>query len=279
MGVTIVDLAFMHAIAMEGEKDKAARQDIKAKMVSLRREKDDLRDELEKERADKLRLVKETDRGTLEQQVAKASEEAIGKAREGERKARQDKNSFVIDLQKKMEIGGIQMYCIERGSEGMFLPKTELHTQLEAWEREMERAWEEVGNVKAELMRVAAELRQTKKSHESLEGHAQALEEACRRVSREGKKAGTDRDRLEKEIETQKGRQEKRLQKERQQLELEKSKAESCQAQASKTNEIERQRRKKSESKVKKLDKFRLRASRYVDLRKKLHNKDYSQVS
>ena len=376
MGVTIVDLAFMHAIAMEGEKDKAARQDIKAKMVSLRREKDDLRDELEKEKGDKLRLMKETDRGTLEQQVvewtaraktaeekcktiskaseeaigkaregdkaarqeikakmallrrekdnlidelekervhklrlvketergtlecqvvewtaraktaeekcktiSKASEEAIGKAREGERKARQDKNSFVIDLQKKMEIGGIQMYCIERGSEGMFLPKTELHTQLEAWEKEMERAWEEVGNVKAELMRVAAELRQTKKSHESLEGHAQALEEACRRVSREGKKAGTDRDRLEKEIETQKGRQEKRLQKEREQLELEKSKAESCQAQASKTNEIERQRRKKSESKVKKLDKFRLRASRYVDLRKKLHNKDYSQVS
>jgi hypothetical protein len=35
MGVTIVDLAFMHAIAMEGEKDKAARQDKKAKMVSL----------------------------------------------------------------------------------------------------------------------------------------------------------------------------------------------------------------------------------------------------
>jgi hypothetical protein len=376
MGVTIIDLVFMHAIAMEGEKDKAARQEIKAKPTLLKRERDDLRDELEKERGDKLRLMKETDRGTLEQQIvewtaraktaeekcktiskaseeaigkaregdkaarqeikakmallrhekdnlidelekervhklrlvketergtlecqvvewtaraktaeekcktiSKASEEAIGKAREGERKARQDKNSFVIDLQKKMEIGGIQMYCIERGSEGMFLPKTELHTQLEAWEREMERAWEEVGNVKAELMRVAAELRQTKKSHESLEGHAQALEEACRRVSREGKKAGTDRDRLEKVIETQKGRQEKRLQKEREQLELEKSKAESCQAQASKTNEIERQRRKKSESKVKKLDKFRLRASRYVDLRKKLHNKDYSQVS
>jgi hypothetical protein len=143
----------------------------------------------------------------------------------------------------------------------------------------MERAWKEVGNVKAELMRVAAELRQTKKSHDSLEGHAQALEEACRRVSREGKKAGIDRDRLEKEIETQKRRQEKRLQKEREQLQLEKSKAESFQAHASKTNEIERQRRKKSESKVKKLDKFRLRASHYVDLRKKLHNKDYSQVS
>jgi hypothetical protein len=61
MGVTIVDLAFMHAIAMEERK-----QDIKDKMVSLRREKDDLRDELEKERGDKLRLMKETDRGTLE---------------------------------------------------------------------------------------------------------------------------------------------------------------------------------------------------------------------
>jgi hypothetical protein len=48
--------------------------------------------------------------------ISKASEEAIGQAREGEKKARQDKNSFVIDLQRKMEIGGIQMYCIERGS-------------------------------------------------------------------------------------------------------------------------------------------------------------------
>ena len=110
--------------------DKAARQEIKAKMALLRREKDNLIDELEKERVDKLRLVKETERGTLECQVvewtaraktaeekcktiSKASEEAIGKAREGERKARQDKNSFVIDLQRKMEIGGIQMYCIE----------------------------------------------------------------------------------------------------------------------------------------------------------------------
>jgi hypothetical protein len=42
MGVTVFDLAFMHAIAMEGEKDKAARHEIKSKMVSLRREKDDL---------------------------------------------------------------------------------------------------------------------------------------------------------------------------------------------------------------------------------------------
>jgi hypothetical protein len=66
------------------------------------------------------------------------------------------------------------------GLRGMLMPKTELHTQLKAWEREMERAWQEVGNVKAELMRVAAELRQTKKSHDSLEDvHAQALEEAC----------------------------------------------------------------------------------------------------
>jgi hypothetical protein len=137
------------AIGKAREGDKAARQEIKAKMALLRREKDILIDELEKERVEKLRLVKETERGTLECQVvewtaraktaeekcktiSKASEEAIGKAREGERKARQDKNSFVIDLQKKIEIGGIQMACIERGSEGMFLPKTELYTQLEA---------------------------------------------------------------------------------------------------------------------------------------------------
>jgi hypothetical protein len=123
------------AIEKAREGDKAVRQEIIAKMALLRRERDNLIDELEKERVDKLRLVKETKRGTLECQVvewtaraktaeekcktiSKASDQAIGKAREGERKARQDKNSFVIDLQKKMEIGGIQMYCIERGSEG-----------------------------------------------------------------------------------------------------------------------------------------------------------------
>jgi hypothetical protein len=72
-----------------------------------------------------------------------------------------------------MEIGGDTNVLYREGLRGHVLPKTELHTQLiEAWEREMERAWEEVGNVKAELMRVAAELRQTKKSHGSLEGHA-----------------------------------------------------------------------------------------------------------
>ncbi len=110
----------MHAIVVEGEKDKAARQDIKAKMVSLRREKDDLRDELEKERGDKLRLVKETDRGTLEQQVVewtaraktaeekcntilKASEEAIGKAREGDKAARQEIKSKMALLRREKD--------------------------------------------------------------------------------------------------------------------------------------------------------------------------------
>ncbi len=119
--MTITNLAFMHAIAMEGEKDKAARQEIKAKMVSLRREKDDLRDELEKERGDKLRLMKEADRGTLEQQVvewtakaktaeekcktiSKASpEEAIGKAREGDKEARQEIKAKMALLRREKD--------------------------------------------------------------------------------------------------------------------------------------------------------------------------------
>jgi hypothetical protein len=96
----------------------------------------------------------------------------------------------------------------------MFLPKTELHIQLEAWEGELKRAWEEVGNVKAELMRQAGELRRTKRSHESLEGHTstQALEQACSHISREEKTARKERDKLEKEMETQNVKQEKRLQ-------------------------------------------------------------------
>ena len=50
MGVTITDLAFMHAIAMEGEKDKAAYAKIKGQMTSLQTERNDLRNELQKER-------------------------------------------------------------------------------------------------------------------------------------------------------------------------------------------------------------------------------------
>ena len=170
-----------------------------------------MRSELQKERVEILRLRKETERGTLERQVkewsarankaeetcntkSKAAEEAVKRAREGENKARAEKNSFVKDLQKRMEIGGIQMYCIEKGSEGMFLPKTELHTQLEAWEKEVERAWEEVGNVQTELQRVAGELRQTKRTHKSLEEHAQALELACSLNFTTGKTARIERD-------------------------------------------------------------------------------------
>ena len=91
MGVTITDLTFMHAVTTQGEKDKAAYVKIKGQMTSLQTERNNLRNELEKERGDKLRLMKETDRGTLEHQVvewtarAKTSEDkckAISKASE-----------------------------------------------------------------------------------------------------------------------------------------------------------------------------------------------------
>ncbi len=120
------------------------------------------------------------------------------------------------------------------------MPKTELHTQLEAWKREVERAWDEVGTVKAELMHLGGELRLTKKSHKSLEGHAQALEEACSHISKEGKTVRIERDKLEKEMDTQKVRQEKRVQKDKEKFEVEKAKAESLQNQASKMCEKEK---------------------------------------
>ncbi len=69
MGVTIIDLAFMHAIATEGGKDKAAYLKIKGQMTSLQTENNDLRNNLQKERVEILRLRKETERGTLERQV------------------------------------------------------------------------------------------------------------------------------------------------------------------------------------------------------------------
>ena len=295
MGVTITDLAFMHAIAMEGEKDKAAYVKIKGQMTSLQTENNDLRNDLQKERVEILRLRKETERGTLERQVkewsarankaeetcnttSKAAEEVVKRAREGEKKARAEKNSFVKDLQKRMEIGGIQMYCIEKGSEGMFLPKTELHTQLEAWEKEVERAWEEVGNVQTELQRVAGELRQTKRTHKSLEEHAQALELACSLNFTTGKTARIERDKLEKDMEKQKVRHGKMVQIERQKLELQKANADSLQVQASKMTEKEITRRKHVQERVKKLDKFRLRAKRQKEQRKLMFDKDYSKV-
>ena len=131
MGVTITDLTFMHAVTTQGEKDKAAYVKIKGQMTSLQTETNDLRSELQKERVEILRLRKETNRETLERQVeewaaraktaedkckttTKASEEAVEMAREGEKKARAEKSSFVKDLQERMEIGGIQMYCIEK---------------------------------------------------------------------------------------------------------------------------------------------------------------------
>ncbi len=158
------------------------------------------------------------------------------------------------------------------------MPKTELHTQLEAWEREVKRAWEEVGTVKADLMRLAGELRLTKKSQETLEGHAAALEEACSHISREGKTVRIERDKLEKEMETQKVRQKKKVEKDREKLELEKAKAESLQHAASKKCEKEKERRKNVERRVKKLDMFRLQAVRNKELRKLVLDKDYSKV-
>jgi hypothetical protein len=50
------------------------------------------------------------------------------------REAKAKQHGFVQQLQDRMEIGGMQMYCIERGNEGMFMPKNELHVQLQAWE-------------------------------------------------------------------------------------------------------------------------------------------------
>ncbi len=79
-------------------------------------------------------------------------------------------------------------------------------------------------------------------------------------------------------MERRKGMQERRLQKERDRFELETSKAEIYQAHAKTISDKDSARRKRVELRVKLLEKYRLRASRYADLKKKLHAKDYSQV-
>jgi hypothetical protein len=206
-----------------------------------------------------------------------------------------------------MEIGGIQMYCIEKGSEGMFLPKTELHTQLEAWEKEVERAWEEVTKVKKELLRVAGELRQTQRTHKSLDEHAQALELVCSLNFKEGKTARLERDKLRDELKTQNLRQEKVIEKERGMLCAERKKADRLEVKLRdelKTHNLrqnkviekeggmlsaEREKAERLEIKMReqkaissrredKIEKFRLQAKRSEDRRRRQFEKDYIKV-
>ena len=79
-------------------------------------------------------------------------------------------------------------------------------------------------------------------------------------------------------METQKAKQEKRVQKDKEKFDLEKAKAESLQNQASHMCEKEKKRRKNVEGRVKQLDKFRLQAVRNKELRKLVFDKDYSKV-
>ena len=50
--------------------------------------------------------------------AAMESRTQIIKLRAKTKKDKADKHGFVQELQRKMEIGGIQMYCIEKGNEG-----------------------------------------------------------------------------------------------------------------------------------------------------------------
>ena len=98
------------------------------------------------------RAILEGKRGTLQRQVSewkdrceKAEEKVRGKMRwakekvlEAERKekeAKADKHGFVKELQRRMEVGGVQMYCIEKGNEGMFVPRDQMHAQFKEWEK------------------------------------------------------------------------------------------------------------------------------------------------
>jgi hypothetical protein len=97
-------------------------------------------------------------------------------------------------------------------------------------------------------------LRQTKRTHKSLEEHAKALELACSLNFAKGKSARIERDKLEKDIKSQKVRHGKMVQKVRKRLELQKANAESLQVQASKMTEREITRRKHVQERVKKLE-------------------------
>lgn len=320
MGVTVEDLAFIHAVAAAGARDRAAAVTCSRNAAKLLADVTSLREELETERGERRRVEREGERETLQHQVlewkarakraeehslakAKASDDAVAKAQAEMKKARAEKNGFVKELQRRMEVGGVMMYCIERGSEGIFFPKSELHVQLEAWEEQVERAWEEVKRVKEQLLGAVTKLRESSCRLVNMEAHASALEQAVRSIAREGKKEREGRIEAEKKLEHAR---EKRLRsesgwentvdeaksavanakadlesaaKERRRLEEE---LQSVLRRHSEADEKHRQRvrqlRAVKNRRVAELEKFRLQAKRLKVARKQAHEKDYSKV-
>jgi hypothetical protein len=217
-GVAIEDLTFMAAVVESHRKTKDAMMRVTDKKDKAREkevEKDrgtlKLRGEREEATLKAGRLEREKERGGMEgqmlgwkQRALKAEDEAErqlkeskGRERELLRETREEKakqHGFVQQLQDRMEIGGMQMHCTEKGNEGLFVPKNQMHVQLKAWEEEAARKRKELEEkdtnleeVSGKLLAVLGDLRSEKSDHSQMQQHAVALERTVKSLSMRNK--------------------------------------------------------------------------------------------
>ena len=120
------------------------------------------------------------------------------------------------------------MYCIEKGNEGKFIRRSEMHTQLVAWEEMNARASTQLTKAKKELLEVAQQLQSANSGLKNMSNHAMALETAIRSVAvREKQKVG--------ELECELGREKKKRRIGQSKYDTVKAAAEASRAEASST--------------------------------------------
>ena len=324
-GVTIEDLTFMGAVVEIHKKMKEEMvrfTERKEKAKEKEKEKDQLVRAMRGERdfavVKAARLERENERGGMEGQVAgwrqraekaeakcvdvqRCARDAIAGFEAETRAAKAKQHGFVQELQRRMEIGGIQMYNIERGNEGLFVPKNQMHVQLKAWEEQQEESWKEIGELKEKLLKAVVMIRETKGNLSHMECHAAALEQAVRAISIKGKK---EKEQLVVKVATEKRKTERmasKWQKEREKAAADtKTTREAVETAAAETNSIEaalaaaklhlqdssrrhedqvKVLRRINDSRLAGLEKFRLQASRAQGQKHKNQTKDWSKVS
>jgi hypothetical protein len=325
MGVSMEDILFMAEMVRECTAMRVRTAQHKSDSDRHKKEVKNLEKDLEAERACVTRANTEIDRmkreggrHTLENQVEewrkkaedcktkaeevrRASKTAVQKALKERDKARKDKNGFVQELQKNMECGGVQMYCIERGDEGLFIPKNQMHVQLKAWEEQQEESWKEIGVLKGKLLQAVQMIRETKGSLSQMECHAAALEQAVRAISIKGKKEKEQlvvkvaeekkkTDRMASKWQTEKKKAAADTKKTRGAMETAEAEINSIEAalaaaklhlhDSSRRHEDQvKKLRRVNDSRLAGLEKFRLQATRALERTHKNQNKDWSKVS
>ena len=325
MGVSMEDILFMAEMVRECTAMRVRTAQHKSDSDRHKKEVKNLEKDLEAERACVTRANTEIDRmkreggrHTLENQVEewrkkaedcktkaeevrRASKTAVQKALKERDKARKDKNGFVQELQKNMECGGVQMYCIERGDEGLFIPKNQMHVQLKAWEEQQEESWKEIGVLKGKLLQAVQMMRETKGNLSQMEYHAAALEQAVRAMSIKGKKEKEKlvvkvaeekkkTDRMASKWQTEKKKAAADTKKTRGAMETAEAEINSIEAalaaaklhlhDSSRRHEDQvKKLRRVNDSRLAGLEKFRLQATRALERTHKNQNKDWSKVS